>query len=117
MTPLRTQPITTSVAFILLLNQLELKTHYKYELLPETETKQYLLCNWIILHANQWYSSAVPSISYDPAEHKMIFFIYGIGPIGLVSQIKIWISSVYKRQFMSANLEIFHQEFLIMANK
>ncbi len=94
MTSLRTQLIVISMEFMPLLNHLELKTHYKCELLPETETKPYLLYNWIILHANHCYSSAVPSISYDPAEHKMIFFIYSTAHVGLVSQIKIDISSV-----------------------
>ncbi len=31
---------------------------------------------WIILHYNHSYSSAVPSISYDPAEDKRIFFTH-----------------------------------------
>ncbi len=61
-----------------------------------------------ILHVNHSYSSAVLSISYDPAEHKMIFFQHGTTPARSVSHIKIWIPFAEKQQLMSASLETLH---------
>ncbi len=108
MTLVGTQSITISMKFILLWSYIILENHYRCQLSEGTTTTIYLPYIWIILHRNHSYSSAVPSISYDPAEHKMIFFIYGIGPIGLVSQIKIWISFAEKQQLMSASWETFY---------
>ncbi len=116
MTSFRTQLVVISVQFRPLLNHLELKTPYKCELLPETETKPYILYNWIILHANLYSSSAVPSTSSHSAEHKRIFFTYGTELVALISQIKIGISFENKRQFMSARWDTIHEYNNITSN-
>ncbi len=74
-----------------IMEPLQLGNDYKCEVYPQKTTTIYLLYIWIILHANHSYSSAVPSTSYDPAGHKMIFFIYGTALVGWISQIKIGI--------------------------
>ncbi len=112
MTQLRTQPITISMLFISLWSLIKLGNDRRCELYLETTTKIYLLCIFIILHANHSYSSAVPSISYDdydPAEHKRIFFTHVTAYVALILRIKIGIPFAYKQQFISANLEIFYQ--------
>ncbi len=99
MTPLQTQHIVIPMQCITLLNHLELKTHYACGLSSKTKQTPYLPYNSFILHVNHYYSSAVLSISYDPAEYKMIFFTHGTAPVGLISPIKFYISLVEKWEF------------------
>ncbi len=109
MTSLQTQLIVVSMESITLLSHLQLGTHAKFELSLETRTTPHLPYICIILHANHCYSSAVPSISYDPAEHKPIFFKHGTASVGLILRIKIRISFEEQQKFMSARWDAFHE--------
>ncbi len=102
MTSLRTSSITTSTTFILLWSHVILENRYRCELHRETTPTIYILYIWIILHANNRYSSAVPPTLYHRAEHERTFFKHGTAPDTIISQIKIWISFEEKWELMSA---------------